>query len=119
MKPSKNILLVEDDRQMRDYLGTVLRLSGHSVVCCNNGEVAVELETGKPFQVVISDYHMPGMNGAEAVRILKKRYPEALVIGYSGRMVERKFLEAGADLFLLKPFQVKELLDMVQMSEEG
>jgi len=104
---------------MRDYLSTVLRLSGHAVVCCNNGEVAVELETGKTFHVLISDYHMPGMNGADTIKILKERYPEALAIGYSGRMVEKKFLEAGADVFLLKPFQVRELLEMVQMSEAG
>jgi len=116
MESAKNILLIEDDRRTSEYLSTVLRLSGHKVKCCHDGSSAIDSSDNSSYHVIITDYHMPGMNGDDVVRVLRPRFPEANIIGYSVRMVERKFLEAGADFFLPKPFQVRELLEMVQLS---
>jgi DNA-binding NtrC family response regulator len=114
MNSQKSILLIEDDRATSAHLSTILKLSGHTVKCCFDGTGAVNLNGSSQFDVIISDYYVPGANGAHVIKALKHRYPSALIIGYSGRNMKTQFMEAGADAFLFKPFQMQELIDMIQ-----
>jgi two-component system OmpR family response regulator len=114
----KRILIIEDDPQAGEYIAAVLRHSGNTVVRCKDAESALALFAEKPFHVVICDYYMPGMNGAAATKTLKAEFPRTWVIGYSARMVKKKFIEAGADYFLLKPCPAQDLLEIVQIAVE-
>lgn len=114
MKARKSILLIEDDHRVSEYLKVALRLSGHTVECCGDGRSALELSHNNQFQVIISDYNMPGIDGAETVRELRGRFADAFIIGYSGNMMKETFLDAGADVFLQKPFHIQELITLIQ-----
>jgi DNA-binding response OmpR family regulator len=114
MEQPKSILLIEDNKLTGEFLKTVLRLSGHTVECFRDGKSALDAVLTQSFQVVIADYHIPGMNGADAVKHLRSRLSDAFIIGYSGRMMKDVFLEAGADAFLLKPFQAEELISLIR-----
>jgi CheY-like chemotaxis protein len=116
MNSPRNILLIEDNRSTAEYLSTILKLSGHTVKCCIDGTEALNLNGSSRFDVIISDYYIPRMTGIEVIKALKHRYPNALIIGYSGRNMEKQFMEAGAHAFLCKPFQPQELIEMIQNS---
>jgi CheY-like chemotaxis protein len=68
--------------------------------------------------MVMTDLGMPGMNGWEVVRWIKKREPKipvALVTGWGVRLDEDKIRESGVDWIIAKPFQVHEILETVQL----
>jgi two-component system, cell cycle sensor histidine kinase and response regulator CckA len=111
-----NVLLVEDESAVRDYVARVLRGAGHRVVVANDGEsgLTVATRTAEPFDVLLSDVVMPGMGGLTLARELKARYPSIRVLLVSGYTDEASdAAEAGFDL-LPKPFTADELLARVQ-----
>ena len=109
-----HILVVEDDRVSASFLENSLTYFGYEVTLAANGREAFErLRTGE-FSMVVSDWEMPEMNGAELCRQIRARQWAkyiyiVLVTSYDGvdRIVEG--LKAGADDFLTKPYDSDEL----------
>jgi CheY-like chemotaxis protein len=106
------ILVVDDNEALRDNLAEALVLEGYEVAVARDGAGALELLEGKPFDAVLLDLMMPGMDGREVLAHIRQdpRLRDVRVVmttGYSGPRVR-----AGvpADAFLLKPFGVRELL---------
>ncbi|MBF0181872.1 MAG: response regulator [Magnetococcales bacterium] len=115
-----NILVVDDDEVFRVYLGTVLRRAGHTVQEAENGQLALDLFTATPMDLVITDIFMPGMDGIDLLAALRNGPVQAKVIAISGgykAMNPRLTLEMsksfGAVEILTKPFDSATLLQKV------
>ncbi len=113
------ILLVDDDLQVLDVLGEMLRLEGHSVVTAENGVVALEkIKTG-PFDLVVADIIMPEKEGLETISSIRKKHGDLPIIAIcgGGRIGPNDYLEAakhiGANATLDKPFARKEFTSVV------
>jgi CheY-like chemotaxis protein len=114
MTEGKTVLVVDDDWVIRQALLDMLTSEGFSVSCCRSGPSALDLSKRKCFQVIITDYHMGGMNGADIAKELRIHCPDSLIIGISGEQKEKDFLKAGADAFFSKPFSPKVLVSMIR-----
>lgn len=115
MLEKKMILIIDDEKGIRELLRRFLRLYGFKAHSVNNGISALNLLKKEYFDIIITDYSMPGMNGIELTKIIRSLCPRALIIGISGADCNGKdFLTAGADAFLSKPIRLRELLSLCQ-----
>jgi two-component system response regulator MprA len=107
-----NVLVVDDDRAVRDALRRVLTLAGYEVQSAEDGAQAIELVAEAVPDAVVLDVGMPGIDGLEVcrrVRMLGNRVPILMLtarVEISDRVAG---LDAGADDYLIKPFDVDEL----------
>lgn len=110
------VLLAEDEAGIRDLAERVLARGGYDVVAVENAEAALELAAGSgPFDVLVSDVVMGGMDGTELAQSLQGRWPGLRVVLMSGN-VDETAIEALAPrsaAFLSKPFRPSELLVVV------
>lgn len=113
MESTKTVLVIEDTREIRELLCGVLEARGFEVRCCEDGVSALEAAAENVFHVIITDYRMPNMNGIEATKHLRKRFPASLIIGVSSDDMEKAFLAAGANAFLSKPYRASDILNLV------
>jgi two-component system KDP operon response regulator KdpE len=109
---SGNVLIVDDERSIRLSLRTILGNFGFDIVEAARGEEAVALVRSEPFDAVLLDINMPGIGGIEVCRIMRKVSPRLPIVmltvqGSEDRKVEA--LNAGADDYITKPFQLREL----------
>jgi DNA-binding response OmpR family regulator len=114
MSGKKAILIIDDNRYVRKILCDFFKLSGFKVYGLNDGIAALSLLKNEHYDIIITDYSMPGINGVELTKILRIQYPQTLIIGTSANCDEKDFLEAGADAFFNKPFNPQELLSTIQ-----
>ena len=118
------ILLVDDQRLMRDGLRTLFELEGGMEVAgeAENGEKAVEIYAVLKPDVVLMDIRMPGMDGVEATRRIVENWPEAHVIiltTFDDDAYVFEGLRAGALGYLLKDVSGQELADAVRTVAQG
>ena len=113
---SKTVLVVDDEPMLREILRDVFELEGATVYEAPNGSEAFALLQHQPVHVVISDIRMPGGDGIELLRNLRKlesNTPVVLLItGFSDLSTDAAY-DIGADAILSKPFDVSELLERV------
>lgn len=114
---ARRVLLVEDDAAIREMTQDILSEDGFTVVPAPDAEVALScLDAEGPFDLLVSDIGLPGMNGRDLARLVTERHPGMpvlLVTGYAGEAGARPdFLPTGMNL-LKKPFTLKELLGSV------
>ena len=103
-------LIVEDYEMLRKIVTRLVRVSGCKAHSCGDGLEAIELIGKKPFDLVITDLMIPGVNGMEVLRATRKTQPHALVIIVTGTPSSRTLLEAkseGAYAYLNKPFELE------------
>ncbi|HDY6079510.1 TPA: sigma-54-dependent response regulator transcription factor FleR [Pseudomonas aeruginosa] len=110
------VLLVEDDRALREALSDTLLLGGHEFVAVDSAEAALPVLAREAFSLVISDVNMPGMDGHQLLGLIRTRYPHLPVLlmtayGAVDRAVEA--MRQGAADYLVKPFEARALLDLV------
>lgn len=107
------VLIVEDDRETRDYLVRGLTESGHVVDSADNGKDGLFLAIDQEFDVLVVDRMMPqadGLSLVEALRDAGKRTP-VLILSALGEVDDRvEGLQRGGDDYLVKPFAFSELL---------
>jgi len=114
------ILVVDDDFQMREMLGVILERKGYDVKTASDGKSALQLQSSKPFDIVITDIIMPEKEGLETISELRRDYPRVKIIAISGggRYQAESYLELatqiGADRVLVKPFGSWEILGAVR-----
>lgn len=113
------ILVIEDDREVREYLVEVLHRAGHKVRAAANGRDGVAMFRELPAQVVITDIIMPEKDGIETILDLRREHPRLKVIAISGggRSTPENYLHSarllGADRAFRKPFSNEEILTAV------
>ncbi len=113
---SAEILIAEDDANLRQGLIATLESEGYSVVAASNGREAMALFPQKEFDLVILDIMMPGANGYDVCREIRKRNTRVPVIFLSakGEEIDKVIgFELGADDFVTKPFGIRELIARV------
>ncbi len=107
------ILIVEDDADSRGFLSEVLEAKGFSIETAQDARAAFDiLEGADPYDLVVSDIRMPGMNGLELVRRIVEFDPTIVTVLLTGFTTESQILaamRAGAFDFLSKPYTLREL----------
>ena len=110
-----SVLLVDDDEDLRNVIGSALEAQGYEVTQVADGEAALRaLEAARP-DIAVIDFAMPGMNGAELSRRIAERWP-ALPILFASGYADTDAIEAAAGVdvaFLKKPFRIDELLEVL------
>ena len=108
-----SILLVEDETQQRELIGSILSSQGFDVSSVGSAEKAIQLMAGKTFDLIISDWKLPGMSGEDLLEHLKAKSPETgfiLITAHSDSAHAIRLMRAGADDYLPKPFDRNSLL---------
>src|SRR6266540_6993448 len=118
MPPHRRVLVVDDSEPVRSLLAQALRHHGYAVYEADAGTTALRIAFDVLPAVAIVDQWMPGMTGAELIRLLRAAPRPELramaIIGLSGRAgSERDLLGAGAGGFIAKPFGEAELMAAV------
>ena len=114
-----SILLVEDEAELRFILGVHLRAAGFEVIDASDGGKAVEFAVERRPDLIIMDVGLPGMDGVAATRLLRAdaRTADIPIIMLTARSRSEDIirgLDAGAQEYLLKPFDVAELMARVR-----
>ncbi|GAB4088683.1 response regulator transcription factor [Hydrogenophaga soli] len=112
-----NLLLVEDDLDLCDALSRVLSSRGFQMVCCSSGLEGLALARRREFDAFILDLSLPGVDGLDVLQRLRDGGSQVPVLVVTARSaVGEKVigLEAGADDYLSKPFDVEELVARVK-----
>ena len=110
------VLVIDDDKAMRDVLFDILSLDGYEVILADDGNLGIERFSKEKPDLVITDILMPKMDGLEVVERLKELSPDSPVIVASGTTDLNLIEEAvnqHANRILKKPFEVDQLLDSV------
>lgn len=119
---SVNVLLVEDDRVLREALADTLDLGGFAFKAVDSAEQALKVVHEEPFNLVISDVNMPGMDGHQLMAQLRRQQPHLPVLLMTAHAAVERAVEAirqGAVDYLVKPFEPKALLKLVQRHAAG
>jgi two-component system copper resistance phosphate regulon response regulator CusR len=107
-----NILLVEDEPRIADTLAFGLSENGYQVKAAYDGKMAYEMFRDHAFDLVILDINLPGMNGYElckAIRSVNKDIPIIMLTALSTIEDKIEGYDAGADDYIIKPFEFREL----------
>jgi CheY-like chemotaxis protein len=113
------ILIIEDDDQVRLLIKAMLERDGHAVNEASSGAAGLELAAGETMDLIITDIIMPGMDGLEVIRELRREGRPVKILALSGggrgdaNLYITLAVKLGADFGLSKPFTRAELLDAV------
>ncbi|MHC4820426.1 MAG: response regulator transcription factor [Planctomycetota bacterium] len=110
--PKAYILVVDDERDIADAVEAVLTAEGYEVRIANDGEEALAAVRSRRPDLVLMDYEMPGMTGAEVCARLRKRKRTVPILLATAAMIDLSTI-ADADGFLVKPYQRDVLLSFV------
>ena len=112
-----NILLAEDDEDLRNILSQYLELNGFTVLQAENGSVGLDRFRDEHVDICLLDIVMPVMDGFELARKIRKLDAEMPIIFLTARNQKEdklKGLKLGADDYITKPFEVEELILRIQ-----
>ena len=111
------VLLVEDEPAVRDAVERALRGAGHKADLAKEGPVGLEMALATPYDAVVLDLGLPGLDGVEVCRRLRAAGNQVPVLMLTARAAVRdrvEGLDAGADDYLMKPFALDELLARIR-----
>jgi CheY-like chemotaxis protein len=116
-----HVLVVEDVPSLQKLLVMMLRKAGHDVAAAGDGQEAVDLAQREPFDIILMDIQMPGMNGLDATRLIRARemqsgahVPIIAITAHALNGDSRTCLAAGCDAYLRKPVDLGELMALMQ-----
>ena len=115
------VLLVDDEEEFLSVLANRLEARNLKVSTATRGEEAVTIVDQKDFDAIILDMAMPGMDGLETLQKIKKKHPDAEIIILTGHGSIKAGVEAmklGAEDFLEKPVDIRELMEKIQDAKE-
>ena len=113
----EQILVVDDEEELRASIVEILTLDGFEVEQANSAEMAAEKLSQTPYDVLITDHNLPGKTGVELLEEMLLRYPETIgiiVTGYGTIETAVSAIKKGAYNYLAKPFKLVELPIMVR-----
>jgi two-component system, cell cycle response regulator DivK len=118
------ILIIEDNERNLKLVRDVLQVKGYATIEAGTAEDGIQLALEKKPDLVLMDIHLPGMNGIEALGVLRANPATApipvIAVTASVMQQDRKLItEAGFDAYVGKPINLKEFLDAVRHALEG
>jgi two-component system response regulator PilR (NtrC family) len=126
---SARILVVDDERSMREMLAILLKREGHEVSVAENGRSAIELLNQRPFDLVLSDARMPDVDGLEVLRHARSINPAVIAImvtAYGSPDLLRGVAQLGVNDYVEKPFntevlrfRIRKELDRKRLQQEN
>jgi diguanylate cyclase (GGDEF)-like protein len=117
LENKESILIVDDDAVILEFMKIVLEMEGYECETAISSQAALEHVRNSPFDIMITDIVMPGMNGLELTGKVKDIRPNMSVItttGFTDNFSYDKAIEAGASDFIKKPFTEKELIARIK-----
>lgn len=123
-KKAKRILLVDDDKNIRILVTELLSTMGYTILEAKDGEEAMKLVEIGPIDLVMTDLKMPGMDGIELTRAVRRIEPDLPIIVYSAyRFIDTGpvALKAGANDYITKPFlqaKIKQVVERLLKEKE-
>lgn len=111
-----NTLVIDDDPEVRKSLASILESVGYLVKSAENGKEAIRMCETTSFDFALIDIELPDIKGTELLRMLKQKQPKMIKIIITGHpSIENaaRSLNEQADGYLMKPFNVPELLEMM------
>jgi CheY-like chemotaxis protein len=111
------LLVADDDKDMQKLLSKALSFMGYNVTLAGNGLEASTLFLTGSYDLVMTDFQMPLMNGWELSRLVKEQSPKTPVIvitGFCDAKHSEKLITNCVDAVILKPFKLKEIQETVQ-----
>ena len=118
MERKITILSIDDEENIRFALGELLRFQGWEACCAPTVEKGIEQFRLHRPDIVLIDYHMPGINGVEGVRLLRKLSRTVPIIVFTideSQEVADQFLQAGASDFALKPIKAPDIISRIKL----
>jgi two-component system, OmpR family, response regulator len=115
------VLMVDDEADFRDTIVKRLQKRQLQVSGAESGEKALEMMAAQPFDVVVLDVKMPGLDGIETLREIKKKNPFTEVILLTGHASMESGIEGmklGAFDFIMKPAAIDELMEKIRQAYE-
>jgi DNA-binding NtrC family response regulator len=122
MMDRPRLLLVDDEAEFLEPLTVRLARRGIDCATAGSGEAALGLLAQETFDCAVVDVKMPGMNGLELLRRVRRLYPDLPVIlltGHASVELGVQGMELGAFDYLLKPVELDDLLDTVRRAAAG
>ena len=116
------VLLVEDDRTLRQALADTLEIGGFAHLAVGSAEEALQAITREPFSLVVSDVNMPGMDGHQLLAQLGRHHPQLPVLLMTAHAAVERAVDAmrqGAVDYLVKPFEPRALINLVERHAAG
>ena len=112
MENKKHILVVDDDNRIRELIKEFLRENNFIISTASNAEIAKSKISNFKFDLIVLDVMMPGQSGFDLTQEIKKKEQTAIILLTAKGEVENRIkgLELGADDYIGKPFEPKELL---------
>lgn len=116
-KESMSVLVVDDEKMMRDLVERILSKEGFAVDTAPSGKEALKKLEKNPVDLIISDIKMPGMDGLELLKAVKSKHPDISVImmtAFGDTYAVKDALLLGADEYVTKPFKSDEMTFVVE-----
>ena len=114
----KQFLVVDDDKAIQSLLARALSFKGYDIALAGNGLEALTLFYENSFDLVLTDLHMPILDGGRFSRLVKEQSPDTPVIMITGEADSNRFWEKlnmnYVDAIIPKPFKLKEIFTTVQ-----
>lgn len=113
----KTIVIVEDEEELRENLKDLLEFKGFNVIAYGSGEEILENLDSIPMNLVLLDHQLPGVNGIEALLMVKERKPDipvALVTASCQKETFESALKGGAERIIAKPYSQTDMLQAVE-----
>ena len=121
MTNKENILVVDDETSMREFLGVLLSKQGYKVADAKNGSQALKMIQKNNYDLILTDIRLGDITGLEVLREAKKKNPDTVVImisAYSTTEIAVEAMNEGAYDFVPKPFDNNELKQTIQRALE-
>ena len=113
----KKVLLVEDDDYFRDMLIPLLEEKGYATDAAEDGVIAIKKLQSGSYDVIILDRNLPEIRGEEILNLIKMQRSSPCVIVITGEgeaNTKQEMMFYGADAYLEKPFEVKDLIKLME-----
>lgn len=117
MTDAATILVVDDEEMLRNLLSKILEKEGYRVLLAESGQKALDILVDDSVDIVLTDVKMPGMDGFEFLKTVKKDYSQIGVIvmtAFGDAYTVRDALLLGADEYITKPFKSFEIVMVVE-----
>ncbi|MCG2738426.1 MAG: response regulator, partial [Candidatus Methanoperedenaceae archaeon] len=110
-------LVVEDNILIREFVIDLLKMHGVIVQEAADGEEAVKKAQGSAYDLILMDINLPGMDGIEAARIIRKGQKDVLVIAvtaFAGKGDRERFIACGFDDYMPKPIEIPDFIKTLE-----